>query len=204
MTLEEAATHCQNQQLGEDDATSVQTQNVAESEDWPWDRAAQTAHIVDMKERLGKLEERGRHFEDNGGSLRVEARLRTSMEKLTKADEHMGCLYQKVTNLEEKLESTKKEHLEKKLANGITKDRLEHSNMLLEVCIQELEEQNQQGPESPGKAYYHNTDEAKGSELLNAKNSEPHKWEPGKEPSRSGGAWWRIMPRGLTRGTSRH
>ena len=66
------------------------------------------------------------------------------------------------------------------MADSITRNKLEHSNILLEVRIQELEEQNQQGPENPGKAYYHSTDKAKGSELVNAKNSEPHKWEPGK------------------------
>ena len=79
-----------------------------------------------------------------------------------------------------KLEAQSLEHMEVQLKLTTVMDKMEHDNNALKTKIKELEDQNEQNKENQGKENYHFKDKTKEKELVNAKNSEPHKWEAGQ------------------------
>ena len=56
-------------------------------------------------------------------------------------------------------------------------DKMEHDNMALKVKIKELEDQSEK---DRAKEHYYYKDKNKDKEVVDAKNSEPHKWEAGQ------------------------
>ena len=111
------------------------------------------------------------------------------IERVTNLEENLGGMYQKVKKLEEymrtieELEKQSLQNMEMQLKISTVMDKMEHDNMTLKEKIKELEDQSekdkqQQQQQQTKENYY--KDRNKEKELVNAKNSEPHKWEAGQ------------------------
>ena len=104
-------------------------------------------------------------------------------ERVTKLEENLGGMYQKVLDMEDylktlgELEKQSLQNMEMQLNLSTVMDKMEHDNMALKVKVKELEDQSER---DKAKEHYYYKDKTKNQELVNAKNSEPHRWEAGQ------------------------
>ena len=148
--------------------------------------------IQDVKERLSKMEA----FDQEICRLPLlNKEVKDQKDRTIKVEENIGGLYQKVLDMEEylkiigKLEAQSLEHMEVQLRLTTVMDKLEHDNNTLKTKIKELEDQIEQSKENQGAENYHFKGKTGEKELVNTKNSEPHKWEAGQGTSQD----WRSL-----------
>ena len=142
--------------------------------------------IQEVKGRLSKLEA----FDDEIYNLPLlNKEVKDQKDKNTKLEENIGGLYQKILDVEEymkiieKLETQSLKNMEMQLKLSTVMDKMEYNNQAMEIKIKELEDKEQRNSQEMGNQrrtppYF--TDKNKERELVNSKNSEPHRWEAGQ------------------------